>query len=272
MSSALVMRCQLVAALDRLDPDDAEAAGIDLPLAHVRLQRRPFLGHEDVRPGPLAGGDRHGAGHGGHLADVFGLALVELLAVGVAGLGGGEHDDPGQRPIDAGLPRSVRRRDLAVLVLGRLLAQVPDVALRVLAVPVERVLDQGAVLEDAVADDRRRDAHDHLRLGEHLDLDVLVAVEDERRPDLHREERVIDARHEVGRVDHGGEGRALKVGRRVAWRLRRRDRRRRRGRREGRWRAGGGRRGGGCARADGLRGAAGGDAQQHRRNERSSSN
>ena len=77
------------------------------------------------------------------LAVVLGLALVVLLPVlhAVGGVGG--HDDPGQRTVDAGLEGAgPGRADLAVLELGGVLAEVPDVALGVLGVPVERVLDQ----------------------------------------------------------------------------------------------------------------------------------
>ena len=72
-----------------------------------------------------------------------------------------EHDDPGDGAGDAGLPRAVRAEEAAVpVVLLRVLAQVPDVAVLVLRVPVLGVLDQAAVELDDVVHDRRGDADD----------------------------------------------------------------------------------------------------------------
>jgi hypothetical protein len=55
-----------------------------------------------------------------------------------------------------------------------------------------------------------------MKEGEHLDLDVLVAVEDEGGPDHHREERVVDTLEEGGRVERRCVGGALEVGGGVA--------------------------------------------------------
>ena len=63
--------------------------------------------------------------------------------------------------------------DLAVLVLRGGLPEVPDVAIALLCVPVGRLLDQGAVAGDDVADHHRGHAHDPLGLVGDRHLGVL---------------------------------------------------------------------------------------------------
>ena len=83
----------------------------------------------------------------------------------------------------------------------------------VLGVPVEGVLDELALAVGAVSHHGRRDAHDRLRVSGHLDDDVLAfAVEDGRGAGDERPIRVIDDRHEVGRVDGHVVWRAFHVG------------------------------------------------------------
>ena len=98
---------------------------------------------------------------------------------------------------------------LAVRVLLRLLAEVPDVPVTVLGVPVERVLDHLAVLAHDVVHDRGGDAEDLLRLVGDGDLDLLLAAlavglaVDPAAARSHRPVRVVDPRDEVRRVELG---------------------------------------------------------------------
>jgi hypothetical protein len=171
----------------------------------VGLERRPVprLQH------PLEGAE----GHLGllveaeDLARVLGLALRVLLPVGEPDLGIGRHRDSGLGAVDAGLPRPGGRDDRAALQLLRVLAEVPDVAVAILGVPVPRVLHDPTVGADDVVHDGRLDAEDRARpVGDrHHDppeaaLAVLLAVD----PPAAREERqvrVVDARDELGRVE-----------------------------------------------------------------------
>ena len=142
---------------------------------------------------------------GDHLAFVLGHPGVELLEIAVARHRIRAHDPARQGAVDACLPRPVEvgPDELAfvvVVVVRRDLAQVPDVAVIVLRVPVERVLDQDAVRIGRVADDDDLDAVDRLRLergevivalrlllaGLGIDLCGAVAVD---RPAGQREER-----------------------------------------------------------------------------------
>jgi hypothetical protein len=84
--------------------------------------------------------DRLGVADADDLAHVLGLAAVELLAVGVAHLWVGLHDDARQGAVDPGLPRPGRGR-LAVLEGLDVLTQVPHVAAAVLGEPVGGLLD-----------------------------------------------------------------------------------------------------------------------------------
>jgi hypothetical protein len=86
------------------------------------------------------------------LVAVLRLALVELGAEDETHRWPGGHHDPGSRATDARLPGALRRDLLAVgVVLLDGLAEVPDVALAILRVPVVRDL-----LEPAVDDERAR--------------------------------------------------------------------------------------------------------------------
>ncbi len=87
------------------------------------------------------------------LGHVHRLALVGLLAGGVAHTRVGFHDDPRLRAVLAGLERARGPHDLAVLGVLRLLPEVPDVALPVLGEPVQGLLDQLPVDGDPVPED-----------------------------------------------------------------------------------------------------------------------
>ena len=161
-----------------------------------------------------------------HLALVHGHARVELLEVAVARHRVGAHDPARRGAVHAGLPRSVEVGPgefafVVVVVVRGDLAHVPDVAVIVLRVPVEGVLDQDAVLIGGVADDQRLDAGDRLGLerrevvvalalllaGLRVDDLGAVAVDRARRQ---REEGIVDMGwigerrlFQVGKNGHG---------------------------------------------------------------------
>src|SRR4051794_912995 len=85
------------------------------------------------------------------------LAPGVLLAVGHAELGPGRQRDSGHRSVDSSLPGAVVER-LAVLVRDRVLAEVPDIALRVLGIPVLGHLGRLSMVADDVAHDASLDA------------------------------------------------------------------------------------------------------------------
>jgi hypothetical protein len=129
------------------------------------------------------------------------VAGIALLAIAATDARMGEHHDPRPGAVHAGLPRALLGHRLAVLVLGRVLAEVPDVALRVLGVVVERVLDEPAALGDPIVHDAREDAGGDA-LGAVRDAhDVVLSARAvlPPRPGLHRPVRVVDVRP-------GGEG------------------------------------------------------------------
>src|SRR5213078_2423780 len=96
---------------------------------------------------------------------VLGVATVELLAAAPAGTRVRRHVDPGPRAVHAGPPRALRAGHLARGVqLRRRLAVVPDVAGRVLGVPVSRALVQAAPHVEQVADGGAAHALDRLSL------------------------------------------------------------------------------------------------------------
>lgn len=93
-----------------------------------------------------------------NLRAVLRLAREVLLYVR-PGWGSPGRRIPRQRAVDARLRRAVGADDLAVLVLLRVLAELPDAPVGVLRVPVVRVLYKLAVLHHDVVDDSRFDAH-----------------------------------------------------------------------------------------------------------------
>ena len=99
------------------------------------------LGQQDV-----GGSDRRGTSVCSSTLSTSALSSalpgVVLLAVGEPGLGVGGHDHARLGAVDAGLERAGAGRDLAPFLHSTVsLAQVPDVAVGVLRVPIERVLD-----------------------------------------------------------------------------------------------------------------------------------
>jgi hypothetical protein len=63
------------------------------------------------------------------LAPSLGVPGIVLLPVAPSDARVGEHHDAGLRAVDSSLPRSLLGERLAVVVLGRVLADAPDVAL-----------------------------------------------------------------------------------------------------------------------------------------------
>src|SRR5215211_8523048 len=130
----------LLAARDHALQHETDPRRVELALQQLGLQWRPILGHEDLVE--TAERDVDLRIEVQHHADVLGVASVELLSVRLADHRLAEHRDPGLRTIDARLPGPFRGDDLAVLVLGRVLAEVPDVPEPILCVPVEGVLGE----------------------------------------------------------------------------------------------------------------------------------
>src|SRR4051812_2681186 len=186
----------------------ADAAGVELVLERLGLERVEVLREQQALEVPVRHFGLLAAAH--HLRAVERVARVVLLAVAAPDSRMREHHDARLGAVAARLPRTRLGHGLAVVVLGRVLAHVPDVALAVLRVVVERVLDQSAVLgrpvvdhahDDAGGDPLRpvRDGHDDaLRHSARRRLAV-----DPARAGLHRPERVVDVRAEAGRGGHG---------------------------------------------------------------------
>src|SRR5919106_5919174 len=220
--------------------DGADALRVVLLLDDVGLERCRIPRLEDAVEGAVWQLDALVEAQ--DLARVLRLAGVVLLPVGHSDLGVRRHDDARLGAVDAGLPRAARADDLAVLVLLRILAEVPDVAVAVLRVPVVGVLDHGAVLGHDVVHDRRLDAEDRLSAACDRDLDALLvpfAAGHAVHPAAagrHRPVRVVEPGDEVGGVecdrfaalrkrrvlaasasgDEGGEGRGSERGQRAA--------------------------------------------------------
>ena len=115
----------------------------------------------------------------------------------------GGQQDARLSAVDACFPGACGADDSAVLVLLGVLAQVPEVALLVLRVPVVGVLDDLPVLADDVVHHAGLDAHDVLRLVGHRDdhplrgaFGVGLAV-DPAAAGGHGPVRVVDRAREV---------------------------------------------------------------------------
>src|SRR3954462_15852610 len=145
---------QLLALRDGLLLDHADTAAV--PFQLVLLVDRAVLEREQ-RPLEAAVRRSHSAAAAEHLGLVPGVPGRVLLPVGIAAVRVGEHDDAGLAVADAGLPGPVVLHPAPVLEVARVLAEVPDVALLVLRVPVEGALLGGAPREDLVQDHRRLD-------------------------------------------------------------------------------------------------------------------
>ncbi len=96
-----------------------------------------------------------------------------------------------------------------VLEIGDVLAEIPDVPVRILGKPVEGVLDHLAIDRDGVPHHHGSHTHhDPGFLGHHhfdpLHLTIGLALEDPSRTNLQGQIRVVDHLDEPARVDHGG--------------------------------------------------------------------
>src|SRR5205814_171506 len=99
-----------------------------------------------------------------HAKMVLGVALVELLPARLAGVRVNRHVDPRHGTVPACLPGALCARDVAAGVeLGGRLAEVPDVALPILGVPVGRALAKLPAQIEPIFHDDARDALDPLR-------------------------------------------------------------------------------------------------------------
>src|SRR3954447_25856115 len=166
----------LVAALDGLLGDRAVPAHVDLVVDDLLLQRRRLAGEHRALGAHRGRADA--VAQAEDLEVVLGVALVDLLLEAHADLGMRRHEDPGLRAVDAGLPAARAALDLAVLLQrGGRLAQVPDVPVGVLRVPVRRALLEAAVDVYAVVDDGGLHALDRLlAMRDREDVAHLVAI------------------------------------------------------------------------------------------------
>src|SRR3954454_13746327 len=132
----------------------ADPADVELVVDRPGLEGRPFLRQQGVL-----------AEAADHLEVVLRLALVVLLAARVADLRVGGHEDAGAGAVDVRLPRPGRAGHMTVAIeLGRLLAEVPDVATAILAVPIGRTFLQPAAKVEPIMDDHAGGAGDRLDL------------------------------------------------------------------------------------------------------------
>jgi hypothetical protein len=186
-------------------PVRTDARSVDRVLEHPAVERREVLREQHVVEVPER--HLHLLAQAEDLCPVLRLSRSVLLPVGRPDPRMHRHDDASLRSIDAGLPRTGGRDDLPVLVLLRVLAEVPDVAAHVLRVPVERVLDQLAALGHLVVHHGGLDTEDLLRPRGDGDLVLLLAppgiglAVEPSRARRHRPERVVDALDEGRRIE-----------------------------------------------------------------------
>ena len=148
-----------LAAADLRLVDQPDAGGVGLLLDHLRFEGFQSRGAHQV--GPAAGRGRERRRGLDDLTEVLGLALEVLLAVGVAGRRGREHDDPGRAP---STPASHEPSVLTTSPSSISFESSPRYQTfpsRVLGVPVEGVLHQLPSDGHPVAHDGRGDPHDH---------------------------------------------------------------------------------------------------------------
>src|SRR6266516_3082074 len=148
----------LVAALLGLLEHRADAPDVELVVDDARLERRPLLREQHLRGSMRADGAEERD------------ALVVVLPAGLADARVRRHVDARLRAVHARLPGALGAGDAAVPVeLSRVLAEVPDVALGVLAVPVRRALLEAAAYVEPVAHGGAGDSVDRLRPVENSD-------------------------------------------------------------------------------------------------------
>src|SRR4051794_11090547 len=198
----------LVPAFDDHAADEADPLRVLLDFDLVGAQPRPFPGLQDVVE--TAVGDTTGEAQPEHRRLILRHALGEFLVIMVPRLRSGLHDDAGNGAVHPGLPGALRADHVAVLIeLSGVFAEIPDVALDVLGIPVGGVLGELPVLEGEVAHHRAGDAQDLFGLvgDEHLvdgGCPVLHPLVEEGGARLEREVRVGDLADEIGGVDVRG--------------------------------------------------------------------
>ncbi|PYR92454.1 MAG: hypothetical protein DMF84_13165 [Acidobacteria bacterium] len=138
-----------------------------------------------------------------HLRLVFSNVRCELLKVSIAGAGMGLHDDARFGTIDARLPRAFGADDRAVRrQFLRVLTEVPHVSLRIMGVPIKRVLDECVVLECPVVNDGAVDTQNAFDVSSDGDdiaggHAILLAFVVERCSGLQWKESVVDVPYEL---------------------------------------------------------------------------
>jgi hypothetical protein len=149
--------------------------GVEPQLLNLRLGRHEVARHHHVLVEVTEGHLHALLAHRDHRALVLRLALGVLLAVGKAGHRVGRHGYPCLRPVDAGLERSGAINELALVVVANSLAEVPDVPVLVLGIPVVGDLDRDALFADHVTDHAGLDTvGDRLGLVGHRDNHLLL--------------------------------------------------------------------------------------------------
>src|SRR5204862_2914759 len=123
------------------------------------------------------------------------------------------HEAPLPGAVVSGLPRAFGAHHMAVLVqrLGRL-AEIPDIPVPVLGVPIDGVLGQPAAEIQAISDDATAHTEDHLRSARDAEavdrrLTVLHALVHERGAGPQWEVGVVNAVHEAVGAGSAGGGR-----------------------------------------------------------------
>src|SRR5712691_1411846 len=195
-------------ALDHDRAHVANALDVVLVLDDPTLERRPLACLQGVFEPAVRNRDRLAPAE--DRRHILGVARVVLLAIDVPDARIGFHHDAGLRAFDSGLPRPVAANPLAVDEVRRVLAEVPDVPMLVLRVPVEGLLLTLAPDQYLIEDDGRTDAEDHLRLvrdedGNPARLSFLGPAEEEGRARSEREVLVVDPADEVARWRKDGD-------------------------------------------------------------------
>src|SRR5215212_81855 len=188
--------------------DITDATHVVLVLGGARLERRPLLGLHRVVRGDE--GHRGGCVAVEDLEVILGVSLVELLARRQSHPRMAREEDAGAGAVAAGLPGALARDHVAVAVeLLGVLAEVPDVAVVILRVPVVGDLPRLAVSQHHVMDhggphaqDPLGPVHDAHPVGEPaVPVDAAIAPLAARNE---REPRIVHLGDEVARLQRPG--------------------------------------------------------------------
>jgi hypothetical protein len=133
-----------------------QVADFFVPVINQHLQQYRI----DACPGGGYPDSRHGdsLGETECLREILAIGQREFLTVKVADGRMGFHDNSRFVTVHTSHEGAVNGGDQAILKLVRVFAKVPDVALRVLGGPIERIFRQFAVLSDRIVDFDARDA------------------------------------------------------------------------------------------------------------------